>query len=106
MTHRKIIASAIVGAGLLALVSGGADAAIRCDGNYQDVNGQPVSTLYCREMNLAHVARQFGWRVSADEIRYSESKKAQVCRAIGFDNRVQEVCAPFRTDGGGSRHPF
>ena len=55
---------------------------------------------------LAHVARSFGWHVSVDQIRYSESTKAQVCRAIGFDNRVQEVCAPFRTDGAGSRFPF
>jgi hypothetical protein len=106
MTHRKIIASAILGAGLLALAHGGAEAAIRCDGNYQNVSGQPVSTLYCRETNLAHVARSFGWHVTAESIRASESTKAQVCRAIGFDNRVQEVCAPFRTDGGGTRFSF
>jgi hypothetical protein len=107
MTHRKIIASAILGSGLLALTHGGAEAAIQCDGNYQNVSGQPVSTLYCREMNLAHVARSFGWHVSVDQIRYSESTKAQVCRAIGFDNRVQEVCAPYRPDGGaGSRFSF
>ena len=37
------------------------------------------------------------------EIRYSESKKAQVCRAIGFDNRVQEVCAPYQSFGGDGR---
>jgi len=107
MTHRKIIASAILGAGLLALAPGGAEAAIQCDGNYQNVSGQPVSTLYCREMNLAHVARSFGWQVTAEKIRSSESTKAQVCRAIGFDNRVQEVCAPYRSDGGaGSRFSF
>ena len=107
MTHRKIIASAILGAGLLGLAHGGAEAAIQCDGNYQNVSGQPVSTLYCREMNLAYVARtSYNVRITVDEIRNSESKKAQLCRAIGFDNRVQEVCAPFRTDGGGTRFPF
>jgi hypothetical protein len=104
MTHRKIIASAVLGAGLLALAHGGAEAAIQCDGNFQNVRGQPVATLYCREWNLAQVARTFGWRVSAETIRYNESVKAQVCRAIGFDLRVQEVCAPFSTDSGGQRY--
>jgi hypothetical protein len=103
MTHRKIVACAILGAGLLALLPGGAEAAIQCDGNFQNVRGQPVATLYCQEMNLAHVARSFGWHISAESIRYSESVKAQVCRAVGFDNRVQEICAPFRPDGGGQR---
>ena len=52
---------------------------------------------------LARVARKYGWRVSASEIRYSESKKADVCRAIGFDNRVREICGPHQPFGGGSR---
>ena len=98
MTHRKIIASTVLGAGLLMLAHGGAEAAIQCDGNFQKVRGQPVATLYCREWNLANVARTFGWKVSADDIRYSESRKAQVCRAIGFDIRVQDICAPFSGD--------
>ena len=103
MTHRKIIAAAVLGAGLLTLAHGGAEAAIQCDGNFQNVRGQPVATLYCREWNLANVARTFGWRVSVDEIRYSESRKAQVCRAIGFDIRVQDICAPFSSGGGNQR---
>jgi hypothetical protein len=101
---RKIIASAILGAGLLTLAPSGAKAAIQCDGNFQIVRGFPVETLYCREWNLAYVARQFGWWVSVEEIRYSESRKAQVCRAIGFDNRVSDICAPFNSNGGGSRY--
>jgi hypothetical protein len=100
---RKIIATAVLGAGLLMTAHGGAEAAIACDGNFQVVNGYPVATLYCREWNLARVARKFGWHVSVDEIRYSEGRKAQLCRAIGFDNRVQEVCAPYRPDGGSRR---
>ena len=47
-----------------------------------------------------------GWKVSDDAIRYSESTKAQVCRAIGFDNRVQEVCAPYNPSGGDSKFRF
>jgi hypothetical protein len=38
-------------------------------------------------------------------MRYSETTKAQVCRAIGFDNRVQETCAPYGVTGGDSRFP-
>jgi len=104
MTHRRIIASAALGAGLLVLAHGGAEARIVCDGNFQIVNGSAISTPYCREMYLAHVARtSFGWKVSDQAIRYSESTKAEVCRAIGFDNRVYEVCAPYRPDGGSHR---
>jgi hypothetical protein len=102
MTHRKI-ASAVLGAGLLMLAHGGAQARILCDGNFQIVNGNPVSTPYCREANLAQVARTYGWRISLQDIRESESKKAQLCRAIGYDNRVQEVCSPYQPYGGDNR---
>jgi hypothetical protein len=104
MTRIKLAAAALA-CGIAAVVSqsGPADARIRCDGNFQIVRGQPVSTLYCQEQELARVARTFGWRVSVSEIRYSESRKAQVCRAIGFDNRVQQICAPYQAFGGDGR---
>src|SRR5262245_43804768 len=35
-------------------------ARIICDGNFQVVNGQPIATPYCRELNLARVARGYG----------------------------------------------
>ena len=103
MTNRKILASLALASGLIVLAQPGAQARIVCDGNFQDVKGTSVSTPYCREMNLARVARTHGWKVSDYDIRYSESIKAQVCRAIGFDNRVYEVCAPYRNDGGNGR---
>ena len=103
MTRNKILASLALASGLIVLAQPGAEARIVCDGNFQIVNGLPVSTPYCREMTLARVARTYGWRVSDDAIRYSESTKAQVCRAIGYDNRVQEVCSPYRYDGGDNR---
>jgi hypothetical protein len=101
---RKIIVSAVLGAGLLVAAHGGAQAAIACDGNFQIVNGYPVATLYCREWNLARVARKFGWRVSVDDIRYSETRKAQLCRAIGFDLEVQDICGPYSNGSGGNRY--
>jgi hypothetical protein len=103
---RKIFASVVLASGLLALTPAGAQAGIVCDGNFQIVNGLPVGTPYCREMTLARVARSYGWHVTDQAVHYSESTKAQVCRAIGFDNRVQEVCAPYRNDGGDGRFRF
>jgi hypothetical protein len=103
MSHRKILASLALASGLIVLAQPGAQARIVCEGNYQIVNGLPVSTPYCREMTLAAVARSYGWRVSDQAIRYSESTKAQVCRAIGYDNRVQEICSPYLYNGGNRR---
>ena len=103
MTKHAIVASVLLASGLFVFSPGGAQARIICDGNFQIVNGLPVSTPYCREATLARVARGYGWRVSDQAIRYSESTKAQVCRAIGNDNRVQEICSPYRFDGGNNR---
>ena len=103
---RNILASAALASGMLMLAQGGAQAAITCDGNFQIVNGQPVGTPYCREMNLARVARSYGWKVSDQTIRYSESMKAQVCRAIGHDTRVQDICRQFQPSGGDNRFDF
>ena len=103
MTPYKIVTSLVLASGLLMLPQGGVEARIVCDGNFQIVNGLPVSTPYCRDRNLARVARSYGWRVSDEAIRYSESTKAQVCRAIGHDNRVSEACSPYRIDGGTRR---
>jgi len=106
MTHHKIVTSVLLASGLLAFAPGGAEARIVCEGNFQIVEDRPVSTPYCRERHLARVARSYGWRVSFEAIRRSESTKADVCRAIGHDNRVHEVCAPYRFDGGDSRFRF
>jgi hypothetical protein len=83
---------------------GDAQARMLCDGDYQLVAGLPVATPYCRELNLARVAHSYGIRVPVEAIRYSQSARSDVCRAIGSDNRVQEICAPYRNgfgSGGG-----
>src|SRR5262245_58132676 len=100
-----IIALALVPVAVpLALVQP-AQSRIVCDGDYQIVQGRPLATPYCQEQNLAQVARSYGFRVSADSIRRSESVKGDICRTIGYDNRVREVCQPYRYDGG-SRFRF
>jgi hypothetical protein len=101
---KTIAAAAALASGLFALAHGSAEARIVCDGNFQVVSGTyPVASLYCKERELARVARTFGWHVSVEQIRYSESKKAEVCRAIGFDNRVSEICGPYMPQGGDNR---
>ena len=103
MNRSRIITSLAVASGLFVFAQSGAEARILCDGNYQIVNGLPVSTPYCRDLNLVNVARTYGWKVSFEAIRYSDSTKAEVCRAIGHDNRVREACAAYRNDGGDGR---
>jgi hypothetical protein len=102
MSHRGIIASAVLASGLLVLgQGGGADAAIVCDGNFQVVNGTAIGTPYCRELTLAKVARSYGFTVTLEAVRYSESTRSQLCHAIGYDNRVQDICSPYLNYGGG-----
>jgi hypothetical protein len=88
--------------GLLVLaalaVGGPATARIICDGDFQIVHGQPVSTPYCRDEHLAWVARSYGMRVSGDAMRHDPNAKALVCRFIGHDNRVSEACHDYRDD--------
>jgi hypothetical protein len=81
-----------------------ADARIVCDGAYQIVQGQPVSTPYCQDAYLAVVVREYGMRTSAAAIRNNPSVKAQACRLAGQDNRVQTACAAYRP--GDSRRRF
>jgi hypothetical protein len=68
-------------------------AAIQCDENYQIVQGQPISTPYCRDGYLAKVARQYGFKTSPAEIRNNPARKAEICRFIGSDIRVQVACS-------------
>ena len=96
VTRFNLVSAAVVVSAAVALSAGSTQARIACDGNFQIVQGQPISTPYCRDQTLARVARGYGMRVSAAAIRNSESVKAQVCRTIGHDLRVREVCQPYR----------
>ncbi|HET6388308.1 hypothetical protein [Hyphomicrobium sp.] len=71
----------------------GSASAIQCDEDYQIVEGQPVSTPYCRDNNLAAVARSYGYKVSDAAVRNNPERKEEVCRFIGGDIRVQQACA-------------
>jgi hypothetical protein len=89
--------------GTLALAATPA-AAINCDGNTQvQRSGERIITPYCQDNHLATVARQYGVRTTAREMRWSPGEKAKVCRFIGEDNRVRDTCAQYldRDNDGG-----
>lgn len=72
--------------------------AITCKGEYQVVQGQLLATPYCQDNYLAHVAREYGTRVPARQIRNNPNKKAEVCRFMGFDARVSHICEQYRNN--------
>jgi len=82
---------------------GPATAAIKCQGNYQVVQGQLIGTPYCRDNNLAYVANKYGIKVSAHAVRQNPGVKRDVCSAIGHDNRVSEACMGYRPQDQGRR---
>jgi hypothetical protein len=88
----------VITLGAIGLATVPAEARIRCNGNYQIVDGNQIATPYCQDENLARVAREYGMRVSGSQIRASESKKAEACRLAGNDNRVSVACASYRLD--------
>lgn len=72
--------------------SGPASARVVCEKGYRIIKGNRLGTPYCQDLYLVAVAREFGVRVSADEILNNPSKKREVCRFIGWDIRIQYIC--------------
>lgn len=70
--------------------------AIECHEGYQRIRGNYVATPYCGDNYLASVARSYGSRVSNAEVRNNPSKKAEICRFIGHDIRIQHLCHGYR----------
>jgi hypothetical protein len=59
----------------------------------QLVNGSYISTPYCQDALVAHVARQHGMNVSDGAIRNNPNLKRTACRLVYADIRVSEACA-------------
>jgi hypothetical protein len=76
-------------------------AAITCRDGYQLVQGSYLATPYCQDALLTQVARQYGIKVSAVEIRENPNTKRHVCRFVGRDIRVQETCMQVNPNGRG-----
>ena len=93
MRSKLIAAACLVGVAAAA----GPASAIECEGNYQiQANGNQIATPYCQDGYLAIVAREYGVRVSPQEIRYNGGEKERVCRLMGNDNRVRDTCTRYR----------
>ena len=84
-----------LGLALAATLAAPASAAIRCDGSYQINSQGEFGSLYCEEENLAKVARSHGVRVTAAQIRASYSLQGDVCRQVGNDISVADICGQF-----------
>lgn len=88
---KRLLTLPIAGTVIIAL-AGSVDARIRCNKDYQIVQGNEIFTPYCADNYLAKVAREYGIRVSNSQIRNNPNKKAEVCRLIRHDIRVQDNC--------------
>ena len=69
-----------------------AEARIACQNGYQMVNGSALATPYCQDNLVGAVARQYGIKVSDEEIRNNPNTKRYVCQMIGRDNRTYQAC--------------
>jgi hypothetical protein len=86
MKTLSLLASAFV----VTLVStSGAQAAIKCDGDYQVVNGHEIATPYCGDNYTATVAQQYGLHVTKKEMREDPARRSEVRRMIGGDLRLR-----------------
>jgi len=79
-----------------------AQAKIRCNGPFQIIKGHgQLATPYCGDNYLGKVAREYGMRVSDRAIRNNPNRKEEVCRLVGHDTRVQDICAGLRPEDSG-----
>lgn len=95
---KRVAASAMLPATLLvlaAITASPAAAKIKCKGIFQVTQNGPISTLYCRDTEIARVARTYGWRVSDAEVRNNPLKKVEICQALGGDIRLQAACGAY-----------
>ncbi len=84
-----------------------AHAAIECNGAYQVIYTQggvsEIATPYCGDNYLGSVAREYGLKVSNYTIRQNPNRKRDVCKVVGHDNRVADICASVLNNGGKRR---
>jgi len=86
---KKLIAMTLA---VASLSTTAAKAHIKCNGNFQVVNGTEISTPYCEDENLARVARKKGIEVTGKQLRSDLGKKAEVCRFLSGLNSVSTAC--------------
>jgi hypothetical protein len=96
------MARSIFVASILAVSLSAPAFAITCHGNFQEVGGQVISTPYCRDNELARVARSSGFDVSDSTVRNNPARKEELCRYLNSNIQVQSACEDvLPLDGGG-----
>ena len=88
MSGLRFLLGAVIAATFFATPAG----AIECVRGFQRVNGQMIATPYCQDEDLAEVARGYGFRASAAQIRNNPNFKKEICRFVFQDIRVQITC--------------
>jgi hypothetical protein len=88
MSGLRFLLGAVIAAIFFATPAG----AIECVRGFQRVNGQMIATPYCQDEDLAEVARGYGFRASAAQIRNNPNFKKEICRFVFQDIRVQITC--------------
>jgi hypothetical protein len=92
--------TAAISVAMTAVVSQPAYAKIRCNGPYQIIKGSgEMVTPYCQNAYLAQVARGYGIRVSGRTLGNHPTVKGDVCRVVGYDSRVYQICTGWRPEG-------
>jgi len=77
-----------------------AEAKIRCQGPFQMIRGVGLhASPYCEDNYLARIARSYGWKVGNRSVRNNPELKARICRQIGHDSRLIEICSGHWVDG-------
>lgn len=84
----------------LGLMTSSASARIVCKNGVQKSSGQWIVTPYCQDALLGKVARQHGMRVSDKALRQNPNRKRTVCRLVGQDIRVRDICRQVNPYGG------
>ncbi|MDX2288625.1 MAG: hypothetical protein NW217_07370 [Hyphomicrobiaceae bacterium] len=69
-----------------------AEARIKCDRGLQSVGGSLLSTPFCQDAYIAEVARSYGTRVTASEVRNNPNVRRSICEHIGQDIRIRHAC--------------
>ena len=105
MTIKDFTLPALFAALLAVPTIGPAEAAIKCEGPYQinKAAGGKISTPYCQDNYLASIARAAGMKITNKTVRQNPNRKGEACRFVGYDPRVQNICAGYVFEGRG-RH--
>jgi hypothetical protein len=80
-----------------------ASAGVQCKGDFQVTNYGLIATPYCEEENIAVVAQNYGWRVTASQVHNNPLKKVYICQVLGRDIRLKGSCAGYSPDNYGGR---